>query len=140
VSEPEEEDFEKMFEASQQARRIEKGRTIEGTIVAIGEESALVDVGGKSEAEIDISELKDDEGDIEVAVGDRIQATVVSTAGGLKLSRKLALGAVSARQLEERRSSCRGQGRTRGEGRLRSANRAAARLLPGVADRHRQRH
>ena len=41
VSEPEEEDdFEKMFEASQQARRIEKGRTIEGTIVAIGQESA----------------------------------------------------------------------------------------------------
>jgi small subunit ribosomal protein S1 len=101
VTEPEEDDFEKMFEASQQARRIEKGRTIEGTIVAIGEESALVDVGGKSEAEIDISELKDDEGDIEVAVGDRIQATVVSTAGGLKLSRKLALGAVSARQLED---------------------------------------
>ena len=32
VSEPEEDDFEKMFEASQQARRIEKGRTIEGTI------------------------------------------------------------------------------------------------------------
>jgi len=101
VSEPEEDDFEKMFEASAQARRIEKGRTIAGTIVAIGEESALVDVGGKSEAEIDISELKDDHGDLEVAVGDRIQATVVSTAGGLKLSRKLALGAVSARQLED---------------------------------------
>ena len=39
VSEPEEDDFEKMFEASQQARRIEKGRTIEGTVVAIGQES-----------------------------------------------------------------------------------------------------
>ena len=101
VSEPEEDDFEKMFEASQQARRIEKGRTIEGTVVAIGEESALVDVGGKSEAEIDVDELKNEDGDLEVAVGDRIQATVVSTAGGLKLSRKLALGAVSARQLED---------------------------------------
>ena len=101
MSEPEEDDFEKMFEASQQARRIEKGRTIDGTVVAIGEESALVDVGGKSEAEIDIGELKDEDGDLEVAVGDRIQATVVSTAGGLKLSRKLALGAVSARQLED---------------------------------------
>lgn len=101
VSEAEEDDFEKMFEASQQARRIEKGRTIEGTVVAIGEESALVDVGGKSEAEIDVGELKNDDGNLEVAVGDRIQATVVSTAGGLKLSRKLALGAVSARQLED---------------------------------------
>jgi small subunit ribosomal protein S1 len=101
VSEPEEEDFAAMFEQSEQARRIEKGRTIEGTVVAIGEESALVDVGGKSEAEIDVSELKDEDGDLEVAVGDRIQALVVSTAGGLKLSRKLVLGAVSARELEE---------------------------------------
>src|SRR5262245_6991940 len=101
VSEPEEEDFATMFEASTQARRIEQGRTIEGVVVAIGEETALVDVGGKSEAVIDIAELKDEDGDVEVAVGDRIQATVVSTAGGLKLSRKLALGAVSARQLED---------------------------------------
>jgi small subunit ribosomal protein S1 len=100
LSEPEEEDFAALFEQSEQARRIEKGRTIEGTVVAIGEESALVDVGGKSEAEIDVGELKDEDGDLEVAVGDRIQALVVSTAGGLKLSRKLVLGAVSARELE----------------------------------------
>jgi small subunit ribosomal protein S1 len=100
VSEPEE-DFATMFEASQKAKRVEKGQTIEGMIVAIGPEVALVDVGAKSEATIDVDELKDDEGDIEVAVGDRIQATVVSTAGGLTLSRKLALGAATARQLED---------------------------------------
>jgi small subunit ribosomal protein S1 len=100
VSEPEE-DFAAMFEASAQARRIEKGQTIEGTIVAIGAEVALVDVGGKSEATIDIDELKDDEGQLEAAVGDRVHATVVSTAGGLTLSRRLALGAATARQLED---------------------------------------
>jgi small subunit ribosomal protein S1 len=100
VSEPEE-DFATMLEASQKAKRVEKGQTIEGMIVAIGPEVALVDVGAKSEATIDVDELKDDEGDIEVAVGDRIQATVVSTAGGLTLSRKLALGAATARQLED---------------------------------------
>ena len=43
----------------------------------------------------------DDQGDLEVAVGDRIQAMVVSTAGGLTLSRKLARGAATARQLED---------------------------------------
>ena len=101
MSEPEEEDFEKMFETSTRAKRVAKGQTIDGTIVAIGAEVALVDVGGKSEAEIDIGELKDDEGDVEVHVGDRIQAVVVSTVGGLKLSRRLALGAVTARQLED---------------------------------------
>jgi small subunit ribosomal protein S1 len=100
VTEPDD-DFATLFEASLKAKRIEKGQTIEGEIVAIGPDVALVSVGGKSEAVIDIAELKDDEGDIEVAVGDRIQATVVSTAGGLKLSRRLALGAASARQLED---------------------------------------
>ena len=100
MSEPEE-DFAAMFEASQQARRIERGQTIEGTVVAIGPEVALVDVGGKSEAAIEISELKDDEGGLEVAIGDRIQATVVSTTGGLTLSRRLVRGAATARQLED---------------------------------------
>ena len=94
-------DFAALFEASLKAKRIEQGQTIEGTIVAIGPEVAFVDVGGKGEAEIDIEELKDPDGDIEVNVGDRIQAVVVSTSGGLKLSRKLARGAASQRQLED---------------------------------------
>jgi len=100
VSEPEE-DFATMFEASQRAKRVANGQIIDGTIVAIGAEVALVDVGGKSEAAIDIAELKDNEGNLEVKVGDRIQAMVVSTAGGLTLSRRLALGAATARQLED---------------------------------------
>jgi len=90
-----------MFEASIQAKRIEKGQTIEGTIVAIGPEVAFVDVGGKGEATIAIDELKDADGHLEVAVGDRIQAVVVSTVGEVALSRKLALGAATQRQLED---------------------------------------
>lgn len=101
MNEPEEEDFATLFEASQKTKRFAKGQTIEGVVVAIGPETALVDVGGKSEAVIDVAELKNDEGLLEVAVGDRIPATVVSTADGLKLSRRLAMRAVSARQLEE---------------------------------------
>ena len=95
------EDFAAMFEASIKAKRFETGQTLEGTIVAIGPDVAFVDVGGKGEATIDIDELKDEDGDIEVAVGDRIQAMVVSTGGGLRLSRKLARGAVTDRQLED---------------------------------------
>jgi small subunit ribosomal protein S1 len=100
VSEPAD-DFAAMFEASVQAKRIDRGQTIEGTIVAIGPEVAFVDVGGKGEATMDIDELKDAEGAVDVAVGDRIQAVVVSTAGGLTLSRKLARGAATERQLED---------------------------------------
>ena len=96
-----EEDFAALFEASIQAKRFENGETIAGTIVAIGPEVAFVNVGGKGEATIDVDELKNDDGVLEVAVGDRIQATVVSNSGGLTLSRKLALGAVTVRQLED---------------------------------------
>jgi small subunit ribosomal protein S1 len=95
------EDFASMFEASLKAKRVERGQTIEGTIVAIGPDVAFVDVGGKGEATIEVGELKDDDGDIEVSVGDRIQAVVVSTTGGLTLSRRLARGAATDRQLED---------------------------------------
>ena len=95
------EDFAAMFEASIKAKRLETGQTVEGTIVAIGPEVAFVDVGGKGEATIEVDELKDADGDLEVSVGDRIQAMVVSTTGGLTLSRRLARGAATDRQLED---------------------------------------
>ena len=96
-----EEDFATMFAASTaKARRFERGQTIDGTIVAIGSEVALVSVGGKSEAQIDVAELKDEDGDIEVSVGDRIQAVVVSTSGGIMLSRKGVRNAATQRELE----------------------------------------
>ena len=95
------EDFAAMFEASIKAKRFEAGQTLEGTIVAIGPEVAFVDVGGKGEATIEIDELKDEDGALEVAIGDRVQAMVLSTGGGLRLSRRLARGTVTDRQLED---------------------------------------
>jgi small subunit ribosomal protein S1 len=95
------EDFAAMFEASVKAKRFERGQTIEGRIVAIGPEVAFVDVGGKGEATIGIEELKDADGRLEVAVGDRVHAMVVSTEGGLTLSRRLARAAATERQLED---------------------------------------
>ncbi|PYR04692.1 MAG: hypothetical protein DMG00_22930 [Acidobacteria bacterium] len=100
MTEPEE-DFAAMFEASTKPKRFERGQTLEGTIVAIGPEVAFVDVGGKGEATIEIDELKDAKGELDVAVGDRIQAMVVSTEGGLALSRKLARSAATSRHLED---------------------------------------
>jgi small subunit ribosomal protein S1 len=96
-----EEDFASMFEASVKARQFSRGQTIEGTIVAFGPKVAFVNVGGKGEAEIDLAELKDAEGDVEVSVGDRIQAMVVSTSGGIVLSRKGVRNAATQRELED---------------------------------------
>jgi small subunit ribosomal protein S1 len=96
-----EEDFAAMFEASVKARQFERGQAVEGTIVAIGPKVGFVNIGGKGEAEIDVAELKDADGDIEVSVGDRISAMVVSTSGGIVLSRKGVRSAATQRQLED---------------------------------------
>jgi small subunit ribosomal protein S1 len=89
-----------MFEASVKARQFKQGETVEGTIVAFGSDVAFVSVGGKSEAQIDLSELRDDAGHVEVSIGDRIQARVVSTSGGITLSRKGVRNVATQRELE----------------------------------------
>ena len=96
-----EEDFAAMFEASVKARRFDRGQTIEGVVVGFGPKVAFVDIGGKGEAEIDIEELKDADGDVEVSVGDRLTAMVVSTSGGIVLSRKGVRNAATQRELED---------------------------------------
>lgn len=97
-----EEDFAAMFEASVKTQaRFSRGQAIEGTVVAIGPSVAFVNVGGKGEAQIDVEELKDADGDIEVSVGDRIQAMVVSTTGGIVLSRKGVRNAATQQELED---------------------------------------
>jgi small subunit ribosomal protein S1 len=96
-----EEDFAAMFEASIKATRLVPGQVVEGKIVAIGDDVAFVDVGSKGEATIALDELRDDDGALEVGVGDRVQATLVSSSGGLTLSRKLQRGAATAQQLED---------------------------------------
>jgi small subunit ribosomal protein S1 len=103
VSDIQEDDFATLFAASEktQARRLAPGQAVEGTIVSIGPNVALVDVGAKSEAAIAIEELRDDNGVVDAKVGERIQATVMSMADGITLSRKLQRGAASLRQLED---------------------------------------
>lgn len=98
-----EEDFAALFEASTRttARQFARGQVIEGTIVGIGPKVGFVNIGGKGEAEIDVAELKDDDGDIDVNVGDRISAIVVSTSGGIVLTRKGVRNAATLRELED---------------------------------------
>ena len=107
--------------------------------MAIGPAVAFVDVGGKGEATIEIGELRDAEGNLEVAAGDRIQAMVVSTVGGLTLSRTLALGAATARQLEDAFQAglpVEGKVERAVKGGYEVRMRAPARLLPVLSDRH----
>jgi small subunit ribosomal protein S1 len=96
---PAEDDFARMLEESLAPRSCTEGDTVEGTIVAIGPEVAFVDIGAKGEAAIDVAELTDPDGGIEAKVGDTVKAVVVSTAGGLRLSHKMARGAATRQRL-----------------------------------------
>jgi small subunit ribosomal protein S1 len=98
---PEEEDFASLLEASFEPASFQEGETVEGRIVSLGREVAFVDVGGKGEATIDLEELADADGEIDVRPGDVVQAVVVSTRGGLKLSHRLARGAATRERLAD---------------------------------------
>src|SRR2546430_3403985 len=91
------EDFTAMFAREAARPVLEVGQIVKGRVIHITAESVFVDVGGKGEAWIERAELTDDEGRLRVAVGDEVEATVVSTGDEVRLSHKLRQGA-QARQ------------------------------------------
>ena len=95
-----EEDFSKLFEASEQSQEqksFEKGMIVEGIIVQIGTEFAYVNIGAKAEASIAVSELLNPEdGKLTNVVGDTIKAKVVGFENGaIRLSRSLKAGNIA---------------------------------------------
>jgi len=61
-------DFETLFESSMQELHV--GDVVKGTIVQVNDDTVVVDVGYKSEGVIPLHEFRDEEGKIEVKVGD----------------------------------------------------------------------
>ncbi|HEX3130993.1 MAG TPA: S1 RNA-binding domain-containing protein [Thermoanaerobaculia bacterium] len=69
------------------------GAKVTGKILSIGEETAFVDLGTKSEAVIETAQLKDAEGNLTANVGDSIDATVATAdENGLQLRRRAGTG------------------------------------------------
>lgn len=93
------EDFATLFARHQASRALEVGQVVKGRVIQIAAESVFVDVGGKGEAWIDRAELTDEEGQLRVAVGDEIEAAVVSTRDEIRLSYKLQRGAQAKQAL-----------------------------------------
>lgn len=58
------------------AERPKPGDRVKGQVIAIGEEQVFVDLGGKAEGAMDIGNLTDKDGNLKVAVGDELEATV----------------------------------------------------------------
>src|SRR5947209_15069925 len=91
------EDFATLFAREAARPVLEIGQVVKGRVIHITAENVFVDVGGKGEAWIERAELIDEEGRLRVAVGDEVEATVVSTGDEVRLSHKLRQGA-QARQ------------------------------------------
>ncbi len=69
-----------------------RGEMIKGSIVSIGSDFAMIDLGGKSEGILSLSELENKEGE-QPQVGDEIEACVISKGpDGIILSKHLAKG------------------------------------------------
>src|SRR6266699_362559 len=89
----ESEDFAALFAAHEAQTALERGQVVKGRVIQITAEHVFVDVGGKGEAWIDRAELADAEGRLKIAIGDEVEATVVSTGDEIRLSHKLRQGA-----------------------------------------------
>lgn len=98
--------FAELFEASESgdSLNIERGSVITGVVVAIDEDRIIVDTGLKSEGVIERSEFLDENGELEVAVGDNIDVVVEAVDNGMGqtvLSREKAKREESWRALEQ---------------------------------------
>lgn len=108
MPEVEGESFAELFAATDEHRSglrfVEVGQKVSGRIVQITGERAFLDLGGKGEGMIELGELRDKSGDLLVAVGETIDAFVLSTSGGIILTKALTKGA----QREFLQEACRG--------------------------------
>lgn len=90
---PTTDDFAAMFAGeSFSLREPEVGDAVSARVISISGETAFVDLSAKSEGAIATSEFVDADGNLTIAVGDEIQARVISVRGGIHLSRALTRG------------------------------------------------
>ena len=97
------ESFAELFEASQ-VLDVERGAVIAGTVVAIDSDWITVDTGLKSEGIVARSEFLNEQGELEVAVGDQVQVVVDTVDNGMgqtQLSREKAKRAETWNVLEK---------------------------------------
>ncbi len=102
-----EEDFAALLAASEAnaSPPLAAGEVVSGRVIALGASSAFVEIGGKGEAVIDVAEFLDPEsGALQLAVGDRIEATVVDdgrSSGTVVLKRTVGRGGHVPGELEQ---------------------------------------
>ncbi|KAB7623658.1 30S ribosomal protein S1 [Alkalilimnicola sp. S0819] len=87
------ESFAELFEQSLQATEMRPGAIVMGKVVAIDSESVTVNAGLKSEAVIPLNQFYNEDGDVEVVVGDEVEVALDAVEDGFgetRLSREKA--------------------------------------------------
>jgi small subunit ribosomal protein S1 len=98
------ESFAELFEQSLANQRIRPGMILTGLVVDVTADVVIVNVGLKSEAVIDISQFKNERGELEVKTGDSVEVALDSVEDGTgetRLSREKAKRARTWTRLEE---------------------------------------
>ncbi len=82
-----EQSFADLFQesSSKALRQLEPGQKITATIVGLSGNSVFLDVGGKNEGILDSSELKNKEGELSAAIGDKVEVYFLKSSGGAKI-------------------------------------------------------
>jgi small subunit ribosomal protein S1 len=97
------ESFAELFEESLSTTQLRPGSILTGTVVSIGSDLVVVNAGLKSEGHIPIEQFRNDNGELEVAVGDIVDVALEAVEDGFgatRLSREKAKRAESWTRLE----------------------------------------
>ncbi len=85
--------FENLFEASQYSKALKLGQLIQADVIDITNDHAILSAGLKSESLVNINQFKDQSGDIEIQVGDKVEVVIEEIEDGegkTRLSRQKA--------------------------------------------------
>ena len=97
------ESFAELFEKSEIEARMRPGTIVKGEVVTVGSDFVVVNAGLKSEGIIPVDQFKDEEGQVEIKVGDQVDValdTVEDGYGETRLSREKAKKAQAWIELE----------------------------------------
>lgn len=81
------ESFAELFQESLSQSDLRPGAVTKATVVKIEQDFVIVNAGLKSESKIPLSEFKDNEGKLDVQIGDEIEVTVLEIEDGLGSTR-----------------------------------------------------
>ena len=71
-----EQTFEELFESSQYNQNIKPGQIIEANVINITSDHAVLSAGLKSESFVNINQFKDNDGEVEISIGDKVNVVI----------------------------------------------------------------